>query len=297
LKKILVTGTSGFIGSQLLAKLCKVYGSDNIIALSSRSCDICETVVYTENQFHLTEVQSELVKSAEVLIHAGAFTPKNAKATNDILRSNSNINYTARLLQLPLDNLSKIIYLSTIDVYAAEVIISEETPTHPSSLYGWSKLYCEQMITAYANERDLTNLILRIGHVYGPGEEKYEKFIPNAINSIQRIGSVELWGSGEDLRSFIYIDDVIVAIINSINADTDLRVINVVGSSPISIYEILQLLIKISGKEVSILQKDSNGHRRDYIFDASKLHQYLLEKETELSIGLKFEYDYLWELK
>ena len=256
MKKILVTGVSGFIGSRLLIALCNKYGAENIIAISSQNSELCKTVVYKESQFILTEEEIDLVKGIKVLIHAGAFTPKNTKTANDIYMSNSNISFTERLLQLPFHKLSRIIYLSTLDVYSTDDVISEQTLLQPSTLYGWSKLYCEQMLLAYSSEKKLGYQILRIGHVYGPGEERYEKLIPTAIKAIEKTGSVELWGSGEDLRSFIYIDDVINSIINSLNMKSNIGVINVVGSTPITILNIIQKLIEISGKDVVIIKKN-----------------------------------------
>lgn len=297
MKKILVTGVSGFIGTPLLIAICSKYGPENIVAISSKKSELCKTIVYKENQIFLAKEDVYLLNDIQVLIHAGAFTPKNAKAANDILMCNSNISFTEMLLQLPLQNLSKIIYLSTLDVYSAEGVISELTPTLPDTLYGWSKLYCEKMFDVYASEKHLENQILRIGHVYGPGEEKYEKLIPRTINSIETSGFVELWGGGEDLRSFIYIDDVIESIINSIEIDSGIGVINVVGSTPVAIKELLLLLINISKKNVTIIQKNISVKRRDYVFDASKLHKYLLKKETAFGDGLKIEYDYFQGLK
>ena len=293
MKNFLVTGVSGFIGSRLLAALCDKYGSENIVAISSQKSKLCKTIVYKENQFFLTEEEIDFVEGTQILIHAGAFTPKNSMAANDIFMSNSNISFTERLLQLPFRNLSKIIYLSTLDVYSAEEVISESTLTQPVTLYGWSKLYCEQMLSAYASEKHLENQILRIGHVYGPGEENYEKLIPRTIHSIETNSLVEMWGSGEDLRSFIYIDDVIHAITNSVELSSDVGVINIVGSISISVKELLQLLIEISEKNISITHKNILANRRDYIFNATKLNQYLLTKERDFREGLKIEFEYM----
>ena len=92
-----------------------------------------------------------------------------------ISKCNSNITSTAKLLKSNLPMIKNFIFFSTIDVYGYDNPITEETKPFPTSLYGHSKLYCEQMVSAWAAQKKVCHQILRIGHVYGEGEEKYTK--------------------------------------------------------------------------------------------------------------------------
>ncbi len=288
--KILITGASGFIGSVLLKEASRVYGPENTIAFSSRSSIGCETILYEDGNLSLSANDRARLESVDVLIHLGAFIPKNQNQFNLINECNSNIFFTEKLLAFPYRDLKKIIYISTTDVYEPSELITETTKTIPISLYGWSKLYCESMTTTFAVSRNIDCQILRVGHVYGPGEGNYTKFIPRAINNILKGDAVELWGNGTEIRSFIYIDDVVAAILEAVNLDRHVGTINVVGGVPVSMRDVLNTLIKISGKIVNVIEKDHVGFKRNYAYDNAKFRKYLLSREMDLYVGLANEY-------
>ena len=294
--KILITGASGFIGSQLLIAACSAFGAGNVIAFSSKKIDSCRSIVYSGSDFNLDLDDYALLAKVEVLIHAGAFTPKSGQEANALKECNGNIHFTEKLLGLPYPKLKKILYLSTLDVYEASELTTETTPTLPSTLYGLSKLYCESMVSIFAAQNKMACQILRIGHVYGPGEEKYAKFLPKAIKDIVERGKVELWGDGAEIRSFIYIDDVVAAILNAVNLEVDVGVINIVGGIPISIRDLIDKLIVVSGRKVEIVVREFYGAKRNYIFDNIKLRQHLLADETDFMDGLRTEYVHIASL-
>lgn len=294
--RILVTGASGFIGSNMVSTACLALGSENVVAFSSKPTHPCPSIVYNPPDFNLRKVDYDILSSVEVLVHLGAFIPKHALHANAIEECNSNISFTEKLLALPFKKLKKIIFISTVDVYEPAELITEATPTIPVSMYGWSKLYCERMISTFADNHNLVYQILRIGHVYGPGEEKYAKVLPNTIKNILAGEAVELWGDGSEVRSFIYIDDVVTAILKVVNQDENLGPINVVGDEPISIRELIDKVIAISGKRVVVTSREFDGIKINFIFDNAKLRKHLLPTYTDLNIGLKAEYDYMAQL-
>lgn len=287
--KVLITGASGFIGGHLLKAAIAAWGGDNVITFSSRSFVECHSIVYQGDGHGINDSDLVLIADVEVLIHAGAYTPKSGAEINAIGPCNSNISFTEKLLALPFTSLRKTIYLSTLDVYGPEERISESSAVAPSGLYGWSKLYCERMIAAFSKQRNISYQILRIGHVYGPGEEKYAKFLPKAIASIQKGAEVELYGDGSELRSFIYIGDVIKAILAAVELHEDVGVINVAGGRALSIRSILDQLMALSEKRVDVLIREAGGPKRDFVFDTRKLKQYLLAEEIEFAVGLASE--------
>ena len=181
--KLLITGASGFIGGHLVRAAVARYGRENVVALSSRPNDQCETIVYGEGLRIEDSALGELA-GIRVLIHAGAFTPKSGQEANSVEGSEANRTFTEKLLALPFADLEKVIYLSSLDVYSPAERITESSPTEPATLYGQSKLDGETLINAFAEQNALISQILRIGHVYGPGEEKYAKFLPAAIRNI-----------------------------------------------------------------------------------------------------------------
>ena len=290
---ILLTGASGFIGKHLLLQLIKKYGKSNVIALTSRPIDECNYILHNNFQLDPDFLINHGYANIKTIIHAGAFTPKNGSQANDVNLSNSNIYSTEKLLNLTLPYVQNFIFLSTLDVYDNDEIISENSPENPISLYGFSKLYCEKMVEQWGIKNNKVTQILRIGHVYGPGEEAYQKIIPISINKILNKESLQIWGTGNELRSFIYINDVVNAIISSLEITVGLGIINLVSNQSISINDLIVKLIKISKEEVEIINIPTNLSSRSLVFDNTKMINWLLKKETNLDNGLNEEFEYV----
>jgi len=291
---ILLTGASGFIGKHLHNALISQYGADNILALTSNPINGSNYLLHNNYQFEPGYfVENNYADAIKIVIHAGAYTPKNASQANNYLKCNQNIHSTEKLLSADLPNLQKIIYLSTIDVYGKATVISELSLVEPVSFYGYSKLYGEKMIAAWASEKHRKFQILRVGHVYGPGEEDYQKIIPVTIKNLINKQPVQIWGSGNEIRSFIYVKDIVEAVLNAINLNEDVGPVNLASGNPISIAELVNELIRISGREITIEHVSANVAGRDLIFDNSKLKKWLLQSETALDKGLAEEWHYM----
>ena len=288
--KILLTGASGFIGSKLLKSLIKKYGVESIVVLSSKNIKHVECYIYKSPQdFNINE---KYFKKVTHIIHAGAFIPKEASQVNNIEDSCSNIDFTKNLLKYKFESLKRIINLSTIDVYAASLEkLSEKSEINPSSLYGMSKLYCERMIKCFSENHKVDYINLRLGHVYGPGEEEYKKVIPVTIKKILESKPIQIWGNGTELRSFIFIEDVVNSIINSIFSPINDKNINVASGNAISILELINMLTSFNSRSHEIQKIQTNHASRDVIFDNSMLLNNILEKENDLKQGLKIEYE------
>jgi nucleoside-diphosphate-sugar epimerase len=294
---ILITGTSGFIGSVLLDQLIAKFGANNVLALTSTPIDKCNYLLHNDYVFESDFFIKSGYINIDTIIHAGAFTPKNGNQANESHKCTSNIINTETLIKANNPNLKRFIFLSTLDVYGICDVLTEDSPVNPISLYGQSKVYCEKMIVSWAYQNNILPQILRIGHVYGPGEEKYQKAIPVMINKILNNESIQIFGSGEDIRSFIYIEDVIYAIIKSIELKSFDGPINIVSANQISIKNLAQVLIKNAESKTNIeFIETQNVNQRDFIFDNSKMKKYLLNKEVDLILGLKKEYDYMKNL-
>jgi len=289
---LLLTGASGFIGKHLLSLLIEKHGKDNIVCLTSQPMKECRYILHNNYQFESDFFIKNGFQDIETIIHAGAFTPKKGSEANNIQLSNSNIFNTDQLLKATLPHLKKFIYLSTLDVYDNDNIISESTLEKPASLYGHSKLYSEKMVESWGREYNKSVQILRIGHVYGPGEEAYLKIIPATIHNILAEKPVQIWGTGEELRSFIYIKDIVTAIVNAIQLK-DVGVINLVGNRSISINDLVNTIKQISNEDATIEKIPTEKKGRDFVFDSSKMNTFLLSKETSLEEGLKEEFEYM----
>ncbi|MEZ5505245.1 MAG: NAD(P)-dependent oxidoreductase [Gammaproteobacteria bacterium] len=292
--KILLTGATGFIGRPLLNRLLEKFGSESIMVISSKQIAGVQCAIYKSHRdlnlerYDFTDVT--------VLIHAGAFTQKSSSDLDAIDKCNDNILFTEQLFRLSMPNLKKVIYLSTIDVYEECDVVSERSNLRPATLYGASKLYCEQMSRAFARNKQIESLVLRIGHVYGPGEEKYKKMLPQTIQKVIAGEQIEIWGDGSELRSFIYIDDVVRAIASAIGATTGVGEINIVSSTPITISELVREIVGLGSKRVQVIFQDVIYTKRNWVFDNSLMRQHLLSSEIGLDEGLRREFDYMERL-
>jgi len=291
---ILLTGASGFIGKHILKKLIEKVGKDNVVAFTSTPINDCKYVLHNNYKFNDDFFENSEFTNIKSVIHAGAFTPKSGSESNKVSESFTNINSTLKLIEALPISVENFIFLSTLDVYSiSNEKIAEESQVNPVSLYGLSKLYCERMLESWAKEKNKQLSILRIGHVYGPGEEMYKKIIPVTMNRLLDNMSPQIWGEGNELRSFIYIDDVVKMIIKSLEVIKYEGPINIVSQTAASIKEIVETIIEISGVDISPDYIESNAKPRDLVFDNTKMKKILDVETFNLKNGLMNEWSYM----
>jgi len=289
---ILLTGVNGFIGKNLLDTCINLYGKENVVALSSVENEKCKTFLYKKNKIEEDAFIDAGVQSIKTVIHAGAFTPKKMSESNDILNCNYNIYFTQKLLASIPKSVEKFIFISTLDVYAkSNEPISENNALVPESLYGFSKLYCEKMIEQWAIENNKTIQILRLGHVYGAGEELYQKIIPVTMQQINKNEKPKIFGDGSAKRAFIYIEDVIFCIHEFLKFDHYKGPVNIVNDQFVTIQHLVNQIIEVSKKNISPEFIAQEIESKDVFFDASKLKSLVNLNFTPLNIGLKKEWE------
>jgi nucleoside-diphosphate-sugar epimerase len=289
---ILLTGATGFIGRCLLGELLKKYGSEEVIAYSRLPIPGVKCILhngYEQDSFNFVANGLSKIKT---IIHVGAFTPKNKLDSDNEKLANLNVIVTNCLLNSNLPNLKRFIYLSTLDVYAPAELINETTPLLRSNAYSRSKVLCEELVVEWSKKTGGIGQLLRIGHVYGPGEEAYQKIIPETMRRLKEGLPLQLLGTGKQQRAFIYVKDVCSAILAALDLEQDVGPINIAGSYRISMEELINLIVDISRLQAKI-EVIKGVESRDIVFDNSKLIKYLLSNETSLRDGLKKEWNYM----
>ena len=289
---ILITGSTGFVGIGLLRHIEGSHTDDKIYLLSSRNNVNYETTQYKYEEGHL---KFEVPKNIDVLIHLGAWTPKSTAVANDVKGAFSNIQFTQELLNT-LDSLKKIVFISTLDVYApTKEPISENSLVRPISLYGSSKLYCEDMVNAWVKERSISCCILRLGHIYGVGELQYKKLIPILINQALHNEPINIFSDGQEKRSFLNIENCVDVVWKAAHDDST-GLYNVVSGTPVCVAEIARMIKNLSASksEINILNKVTNT--RDCVFDNTKLTNQFHIEEKPLKVGLMEEIEYFRSL-
>ncbi|MFL0251665.1 NAD-dependent epimerase/dehydratase family protein [Clostridium neuense] len=287
---LLITGSSGFIGSNLINELELIKKHfDNIYLLSNKEIEGYTCIKYENYNFN-KKIFSH-IKSIDVVIHIGGYIPKISSEGNVISLCNSNITSTFDLIE-SLPNLpSKFIFISTTDIYENSEVIDENSKIKPISLYASSKLYCEEMLKAWAEEKNVCLQILRLGHVYGIGEYKYKKIIPIIINKIIKNEVIQLYSNGMQKRAYINVKDCCRLILNSLKLEKFVEPINIVSSTSISMIDLIELLFEISLKKVPIKRINGSSDLRSINYNNEKMIKYLGKDTISLSEGLKEEYD------
>jgi len=290
---ILLTGASGFLGKHLLKKLVNSNKKEKVVAFTSKPLHNFEHLLHHNYNFDSNYFIDNNFDNITTLIHAGSFIPKSKEFVDDIIGSYSNIHSTTKLLSSDFPNLKKIIFISTVDVYGHDKVVTENTITDPVSMYGISKLYCEKLISTFCEKENIIFQILRIGHVYGPGEENFNKIIPSMLKKVIKGENLIQYGDGEDIRSFIFISDVVDSIIKSIELNKSFYPINIVSDEQVKIKNLLKMMISLSKKDIIVKKISNNEESRNLVFNNDKMIRFLTKPTVKLIDGLKIELESL----
>lgn len=218
MKKLLITGVNGFIGSaakKYFQNEYEVYGIDFVGNADAKTFIIdMESAVTTGL---LAEIKPDIVLHAA----GGASVSKSLENPKKDFDCSVTIFYLLLESMYQINRHSTIIFLSSAAVYgnAESLPISESAVLKPISPYGLHKKICEEIAEYYRNICNMDIRILRIFSVYGPGLRKqimwdmYQKFIGDQ--------KIELFGTGDEARDFIYIEDLLQCIYIILNAEAN----------------------------------------------------------------------------
>jgi UDP-glucose 4-epimerase len=260
--KILIIGSEGFIGSNCVKYFTQIGYNVWGVDLFNQS-----TQAYKYNKIsRLSDDLVEIIKSNQfdVLINASGSANVNYSMTHPFIDFESNCLDVIILLEgiRKYQNNCKYIHISSAAVYGnpIELPINEFAATNPLSPYGWHKLISENLCNEYSSVYGIQTVIVRPFSVYGPGLRK--QLFWDLFQKIKSSnGIVELWGTGNESRDFIYIDDFVIAIHILIkNAKMNGDVFNLASGQETSIANAINLFINSYDSNV---QFKFNGHVRE----------------------------------
>jgi nucleoside-diphosphate-sugar epimerase len=134
---------------------------------------------------------------------------------------------------------------------------SSAYPANPDSEYGWEKLFSERIFLAFNKNYGLNVRIARFHNIFGPygtykgGREKAPAAMLRKVLEIENGGELEVWGNGSQTRSFLYIDECIEAVLRLMDSDF-IGPVNIGSEEMITINQLAQIAIDISGKNITI---------------------------------------------
>ena len=302
-KTILVTGATGFIGKRLLKRLNEVpfkkiitiSRKNNIKNKKSRVVNLSKPLEELSYKFWINNG----IKKIDIICHLGAFIPKKYNQASDLKNIyNSNIKGTYKLLNSLPNIAEKILFSSTVDVYDKShkrQIINELSSIGQDNFYGLSKIICENIIKLYAKKNNCSYALLRYGHIYGPGEERYQKVIPVTIKKLIKKENPVIFGDGKELRDYLYIDDLVEAVLRVLwTKEKEIGPLNIVRGKSYKIIDVVKILIKLTNNKSKIIFKENKCESRSIRFDNSEMIRVLGDMNyTQIEEGLKREIKYL----
>ena len=270
--KALVCGAGGFIGGHLVRRL-KAEGS------WVRGVDVKEhEFAPTEaDEFQLLDLRDREA-CAGALETTGGFDEVYQLAADmggmgfihyaecEIMRNNVliNLNMTDAAASLKVQ---RYFFSSSVCIYRdmaidePELLETDAYPAFPDNEFGWEKLYSERVLQAYGRRFGMTTRIARFQNCYGPygtwtgGREKAPAAICRKVAMAPDGGVIEVWGDGRAVRSFVYVEDLVNAVVALMRSDID-QPTNIGTREYLTVDELVGLVAKASGKSIEIEHVD-----------------------------------------
>jgi GDP-4-dehydro-6-deoxy-D-mannose reductase len=248
--KILVTGVTGFIGKHLIPKLRSC--QHDIVEATRVDGDIGDKATWSN------------FERADVLVHLAAsmFVPDSWKDPYSFLKTN--FNSTVCALDYCRQYDAKLVYLSSYLYGRPEKLpIPESAPLIANNPYALSKKLSEEVCKFYSDNFGVKTTILRPFNIYGSGQS--EKFlVPTIINQVVAGNSIYVKDLGPK-RDYIYIDDLVDAIILAMDRQLDFGIFNIGTGVSHSVAELIDIIQKIQG--TNLVAKSTDERRQEEVMD------------------------------
>ena len=293
--KLLITGGAGFIGSNFIFYMLKKHPDDSIICLDS--------LTYAGNLSTLSSVMNlpnfRFIKDSitdrravyrlfeeerpDVVVNFAAESHVDRSIENPEVFLETNITGTAVLMDAcRIYGIRRYHQVSTDEVYGdlpldrPDLFFTEQTPLHTSSPYSASKAGADLLVQAYHRTYGLPVTISRCSNNYGPYQFP-EKLIPLMIINALHDKPLPVYGKGENVRDWLYVEDHCKAIDLILQNGRAGEVYNIGGHNEMRNIDIVRLICRALGKPESLITyvTDRKGHDMRYAIDPSKIHSEL----------------------
>lgn len=309
MKKVLVCGAGGFIAGHLVERL-RDEGS------FVRGVDIKRPEFRESAAAEFVEADlRDAVACAEVLQLAGGFDEVYQLAADmggmgfihtqecEIMRNNALINLNM-IDAVATAGVPRYFYSSSVciyrDMHAGEPELHEEDayPAIPDNEYGWEKLYAERTARAYGRRFSFKVRIARFQNCYGPdgtwrgGREKVPAAICRKVAEVDDGGTIEVWGDGSAVRSFIYVEDLVDGIVRLMKSELD-EPANIGTREYVTVKQLVDTVAEVAGKHVDIRWVDGPVGVQSRNFSNDRIESLGWEPSHSLRDGIAATYPWI----
>jgi UDP-glucose 4-epimerase len=290
-QNILLLGGGGFIGTALVRHLCKNNLNLHILSKRFPARLIKQNIIFHQGNLDNREILDRVLPKCKTVIHLASATTPGSSSRQPALEAEKNIAPTLRFLDI-LQNYQNIhmIFVSsggTLYGNPDSTPVNETHPTNPLSFHGAGKVALETFLRTFSILPEKNTTIVRPSNVYGPGQPFRSGFgvIRTMLEHVLRGTVMEIWGDGTSIRDFLYIDDMLSALICLIDFPQDNNTYNVGSGTGYSLNQLKEIVESVCGRQLTAIYRPS----RKTDIKAIVLDSSLLSKKTNWSPAVSLE--------
>lgn len=289
MKKVLITGTCGFIFSNFIRRVVKYDKQPYEFVSIDKVAGNANSVYANKNHaFHIADLRDQHIidkifqfEQPDIVIHGAAesfvdysLSDPNSFVTSNVLGTQVVINACVK------HKVERLIYISTDEVYGqltseSDAAWKEDAPLDPRNPYSASKAAGELMVKAAHQSHGLIYNITRSSNNYGPRQTS-EKLIPKAIKCIIEDKQIPIYGQGLQIRDWTHVYDNCDAIVTVLNNGKPNEIYNISANQEFPNIEVIQKICNAMGKGhelISFIEDPRKGHDFRYSVDSSKIKE------------------------
>jgi len=296
--RFLVTGGAGFLGVALSNRLCREGHTVRVIDdLSAGNPDrLVEDVLFTRGDVLDRPKLWTMLQDIDCVYHLAARVQVSESILYPRQYNEVNVGGTVSVMEAMRDaGVQRVVLTSSGAVYGdqAEQPVQEDCRPNSQSPYAVSKLAAEYYVRTIGALWGIETVILRVFNAYGPGQRlppSHPPVVPRFLKQAEQGGSLVIFGGGGQTRDFVYVDDVVEALMASATApDVDRRIINVGTGRETSINELASMAAETVGERADVLRSpaESGGVARLCADIAAARRLLGYEPRVELREGLR----------